>query len=267
LLDAAKTESLALSFEDVSFEVHGRRVLDRIALSVAAREFMALVGPNGAGKSTLLRTALGLVRRHVGVVRLGGRALGELRAVDRAALVAWLPQQLALTESVSVEELVATARFRFREGHDVAIEQARIALEQAGAAAFAARSVLELSGGERQRVLIAALLAQRAPLLLLDEPANHLDPAQQIELYRLLGRLWQSGLTLVCVSHDVNLLRHLPDPARVRVCGMDAGRLCFDLPYTAAELPGRLSELYGLELRALDVEGGRVLVAGAGTEP
>jgi ABC-type cobalamin/Fe3+-siderophores transport system ATPase subunit len=104
-------------------------------------------------------------------------------------------------------------------------------------------------------------------LALLDEPGNHLDPAQQIEIYRLLGSLWQKGLGLLLVTHDVNLLSHLGAPERIRVVGLKQGRVAFSSPYLAAELPALLGELYGLAFVELRHGAQRVLLPVASALP
>src|SRR5205085_1144666 len=129
-------------------------------------------------------------------------------------------------------------------GHSA--REARAALERVGVGGVAERSLATLSGGERQRVALAGLLAQAAPILLVDEPANHLDPAQQIEVYRLLGELWREGKSIVLVTHDINLLRHLADPERVQVAGIEGGKLAFRCPLSAPTLPEQLGALFGV---------------------
>lgn len=249
-----------LRFEDVSVRAGKCLLLDRVRLELGPGEFVALVGPNGAGKTTLLRTALALLRPESGRVSAAGVDVAELAPRARAAKLAFLPQNATLDEAVTALELVIAARYRFGEGRERAHSEARRALERVGAAEFSERLVTRLSGGERQRVAIAAVLAQEAPLLLLDEPANHLDPAQQIDAYRLMGGLWRAGLGILCVTHEVNLLAHVGEAAHVRVVGLAAGQLRFDLALDRPELPERLGELFGLELTSIEMDGRRLLV-------
>jgi iron complex transport system ATP-binding protein len=152
------------------------------------------------------------------------------------------------------------ARFRFDEAFAHTESEARKALTRVGVGALAERALGTLSGGERQRVALAGLLAQAAPILLVDEPANHLDPAQQIDIYRLLSELWQQGKSIICVTHDVNLLRHLGRPEKVRVAGVARGKLSFECPLTAPELPEKLGALFGVTMHALTLGDTRVLL-------
>jgi len=242
---------------DVGVSVRGARLLHDVTLDVPPGGFVALVGPNGAGKTTLLRVLLGLAR-YSGSARIGGDEARILKAQARAARVAWLPQQALVNEPISAREFVLGARYRFSETRPAALRGVEHALAEAGALAFADRAVTTLSGGEQQRVAVAALLAQEAPLLLLDEPANHLDPGQQVLLYELFGRLWRAGRSVLCVTHDVNLLAHVGgDPM---VVGLAKGEVKFRAGFQSDDLGGHLSELFGVPFRALEHAGGRVLM-------
>ena len=257
----AKLEFLALSVK-----VRGRTLLDTLNLSIADSDFVALVGPNGAGKTTLLKCALGLRRPTSGRVCLEKTPVGELEARARAAQLAWLPQHIRAEEPLSALETVAAARFRFRESHAESRLAAERALRRVRAFEYERRPVSELSGGERQRVAFACLLAQEAGTLLFDEPANHLDPAQQLEVYGLLGELWREGRTIVCINHDVNLLNHLGEPERVRVVGLRAGRLAFEARLSDRDLPTRLGALFGVEMDSVRGGGQRYILPRARSE-
>lgn len=252
----------ALELDGVSVMAGGRALLSQVSLRVQPGELVALLGKNGAGKSTLLKAALGLQPISAGQVRAGGQSVARLRGRQRAAQLAWLPQHFAVQEAFTAEELTAAARFRFDEGRGASLAAARRVLERAGVGELAQRVVSSLSGGERQRVALAVLLAQEAPLLLMDEPANHLDPAQQLAMYRLIGELWREGHGILCVTHDPNLLGHVltsPDDAaeqaRVRVVGMEAGAVLFERALSAEDLPAQLSRLFGLRIARVQHEG------------
>ena len=251
---------MKLTLQQVSVVRRERRLLDGVNLTLEPGQLVALVGPNGAGKTTLLRVVLGLIAPDSGQVQLGDAATSALGPRERAARVAWLPQHASDGEDLSALEVVAAARFRFDEPFAVSTREARAALARVGVVEVAARALGTLSGGERQRVALAGLLAQAAPILLVDEPANHLDPAQQIEVYRLLGELWREGKSLILVTHDINLLRHLGDAEQVRVAGIAQGQLRFETALTAAQLPQELGRLFGVQMHALSLGGQRVLM-------
>jgi iron complex transport system ATP-binding protein len=247
-----------LGLRDVDVRLAGRTLLDGISLSVEPGEFLALVGPNGAGKTTLLRTALGLVRCSRGNIRVGGAPIESLEPRARAALLGWLPQQAPATEALSALETVVAARYRFDETRAKAREAARGCLERLGVRELEEHPVTRLSGGERQRVALAALIAQEAKLYLLDEPANHLDPAQQAETYALLGALVSEGTGILCVTHDVNLLAHVG--GHPRVTGLASGKLAFETGYESHDLPARLAKLFGVPMDQVELGTRRLIV-------
>ncbi|MEZ4231585.1 MAG: ABC transporter ATP-binding protein [Polyangiaceae bacterium] len=233
-----------LSLRDAGLSLGGREVLSGISLELGAGDFVALVGPNGSGKTSLIKLCLGLYPQGRGEVRLDGEELRSLTPKRRAAGLAWLPQRWEPSEPLPVLEVVAAARYRLREPFRVAAAAATRALDRVGAADLAERHLDELSGGELQRVLLAAVVAQEAPLLFFDEPANHLDPQHQIATYRLLGELRAGGAGVLCVTHDINLLAHIDGAEKIRVVGMRDGRIVLDTRYSDPDLAKGLSELY-----------------------
>ncbi|HYO93541.1 MAG TPA: ABC transporter ATP-binding protein [Polyangiaceae bacterium] len=250
----------ALELANVSVHAGPRVLLSDVSLKLAPGEAIALVGPNGAGKTTLLRTALGLLRPHSGRVLLGDVEVSRLSPRKRAAAIAWLPQHTSVSEPLSALEVVVAARYRFDETRPRSEHAARGALERVRAGALADARITELSGGERQRVSLAALLAQEARLVLLDEPASHLDPAQQLDTYRLLGELCAEGLGVLLVTHDVNLLPQLGASERVALVGLTQGRCVFRTHYGAPELLAQLGELFGVPFVEYRHEDARVLL-------
>lgn len=196
----------------VSAGYGGRRVIEKIDLRVAPGEWWMLAGPNGAGKSTLLRALAGALP-YEGSIALLGREIRDYRPGELARQVGMLAQRHAVGYAFSVEEVVrlgryAYARGLFHRGDREGEAQVEAALSQTGLTALRSRSVLSLSGGELQRVFLAQALAQQPRLLLLDEPANHLDPPYQKELFELIGGwLRAPGRAVVTVMHDVSLAR------------------------------------------------------------
>ena len=237
-----------LSLSAVSVVIRGRALLREVSFSVRSGEFVAVVGPNGAGKTSLLRTALGLIAPSSGEVTIDGRPSASLHGRERAARIAWLPQQLAPSEPLTALEIVTAARYRFDESRAQARKASLAALERLRAEALADTRIDRMSGGERQRVALAALLTQEAGILLVDEPANHLDPGHQAETYRLLGELWRQGLGVVCVTHDVNLLAHAGRAAELRLLGLSGGSTRFETHYADAALDSKLGELFGIAM-------------------
>jgi iron complex transport system ATP-binding protein len=204
----------------------GTDVLQGVSLAVRPGEILALLGPNGAGKTTLLRVASGLLRPTAGEVRVLGRPLGELDRRALAKTVAVVGQSESPAHGFSVREVVMMGRAPHQGGWMLAGEEDRAVVEEAIARcdlrAVAERPAAELSGGEQKRVSIARALAQRARVLLLDEPSAFLDVRHQIELYDLLAdEVCARELACVVVMHDLNVAAQYAS----RVALMKAGRL------------------------------------------
>ncbi|MGW0582346.1 heme ABC transporter ATP-binding protein [Streptomyces sp. NPDC002920] len=183
----------------------GREVVRGVDLEVRAGEVLALVGPNGAGKSTVLGALAADLPAAEGVVRIHGRAATEWSAPELALRRAVLPQAAALSFPFTVEEVVRMGRAPHRSlpvEDDLAVGGAMAATE---VTAFAERPFSALSGGERARVALARVLAQRAPLLLLDEPTAALDLKHQELVLRICRERAGQGDAVVVVLHDLGL--------------------------------------------------------------
>lgn len=234
----------------------GKRI-QSAELSIETGACVVLVGKNGAGKSTLLELLAGLLAPSSGTAHLSGRPTTELDERERASWAAWLPQRPNVEGGLTAREVVALARFRFAEPADESAARADEYLASAAAGHLATARLDAMSGGEAQRVLLAALRAQGAPLLLVDEPANHLDPLAQVQTYQALGRLWhQEGATLCLVTHDLRLCRLLGPADRVEVVGVADGRTAWRLPLSHPELPLALERLYGVPFSPAAAPGG-----------
>jgi iron complex transport system ATP-binding protein len=202
-----------------------RNAVSGVDLNVAQGEMVALLGPNGSGKSTLLRLLLGALEPEAGDVALFGRAIPDWRREDIARAVGVVTQAEELAFPLAVRELVAMGRYPHlgawrREG---AADRAAIAraLDRCGLTPLSERSVLELSGGERQRARVARALSQEPRTLLLDEPTASLDIAHEMSLFELLAELRRDGVTIVIVTHNINVAARYAD----RLVLLDCGRI------------------------------------------
>ncbi|MGN5632123.1 heme ABC transporter ATP-binding protein [Streptomyces sp. AC154] len=195
----------------------GRQVLDSIELTVHAGEVLALVGPNGAGKSTLLAALAADLPATSGTVRIDGRPVTDWSAPELALRRAVLPQSAALSFPFPVEDVVRMGRAPWAgtEREDEDDPAVRAAMAATEVTEFAARPFSALSGGERARVALARVLAQRAPLLLLDEPTAALDLRHQELVLRICRERAAAGDAVVVVLHDLGLAAAYADRAAV----------------------------------------------------
>jgi len=189
---------------------YGREpIAEGLDLSVRDGSLTIIIGPNGCGKSTALRAMARLLTPSAGQVILDGRDIRSLRTKDIAKRLGLLPQASVAPEGIRVAELVARGRHPHqgplrqwtREDEEAVAE----AMAVTGVSAYAHRQVDELSGGQRQRVWVAMVLAQRTPVLLLDEPTTYLDIAHQLDILELCAALQRrGGQTTAVVLHDLN---------------------------------------------------------------
>ena len=245
----------ALELTGVTARLGGRITLEDVTLSVEPGEVLGLVGPNGAGKTTLIRAALGLTPLAAGHVALGGKSLASLNERERAALVGYLPQERRVAWNMPAWRVAAlgAADRPPAEAHAAA----RACLAELEADAIAERGVLDMSGGERARVLLARLLATRAPLLVADEPAAGLDPDAQFLSLELLRARAEAGAAVMVTLHDLTLAARACD----RLAVLHAGRLCALAPPARALSAEILAEVFGLEGALVESAAGLTLAA------
>lgn len=207
----------AFEVRDLSFGYNGGLSLKNLTFSVSSSELTAIIGPNGSGKTTLLKILLGLLTPIAGAVTLAGQPLSAYGARERAKMIAYVPQQPALSFPLTVRQLVALGRYPHGgRGRESAADKRAIdeALERTTSTGLSNRPFNTLSGGEKQKVLIARALAQSAKALLLDEPTLHLDLHYQLEILAELRRLClDQGITVMTVLHDINLAALFADHA------------------------------------------------------
>jgi iron complex transport system ATP-binding protein len=241
--------------------VGGREALRGVAFCAEPGALTAVVGPNGAGKTSLLRALAGLLAPRTGRVMVDGRPLAELGSRQRARTIAYLPQERVVHWALSARAIVALGRLP-HQGLGAAESPAdaiaiAAALAAVGANHLANRPVLAMSGGERARVLIARALAQEAPVLLADEPAAGLDPAQQLLLFAQLQRLAALGRTVVVALHDLSLAARF---CRTIALLHEGRSVASGVPQEVLD-SARLAAVYGIRGRLTMLDGLPVVLA------
>ena len=239
-----------LELEDVRVAFGALRAVDGVSLAVAAGERRAIIGPNGAGKTTLFNAIAGEQRVTSGRIRLEGRDVTRLGTARRARRgLARTFQITTLFGGLSVEENLRMAlrgRSRrklslFGSGAATSDESAAVqrALDASGLAAKRAALVRELSHGEQRQLELQIALASNPRVLLLDEPAAGLSPAERVLMAHIIREL-PRDLTLVLIEHDMDLALGLVD--RV-TCLYNGQVLCDASPYEIRR-DARVQEVY-----------------------
>jgi iron complex transport system ATP-binding protein len=216
--------SAVIEAAGVWLERGGRAVLRGADLELRPGDALALVGPNAAGKSTLLRALAGLLAPVRGEVLLEGRPLPAWPRSAVARRVALVAAEDEAPNRLTVEDRVALGRYPHRGPLAPFTEDDRAAVSRALRLTetdhLSRRPLGTLSAGERQLALLARGLAQDPVVLLLDEPASHLDVRHQLHLFRVLDEVRARGVAVLAVIHDLQRAAWAP-----RMALLDEGRI------------------------------------------
>ena len=236
-----------LSCSNLSYRVGDAQLLQGITLSVQRGETLGIVGPNGSGKSTLLKLLANLRVPGQGQVLLHGQALRKMSQRNIAQTLAVVEQHADTHDSIGVFDAVALGRTPWLSalspwsaGDTAIVEQA---LADVDATHLRNRTWRGLSGGERQRVHIARALAQRPQILLLDEPANHLDIQHPLAI---LKTIHAQPVTTLIAMHDLNQALSCD-----RLAILERGRLMALGKPLEVLTPQRLQSTFGVQAHYL----------------
>jgi len=251
---------MSLQVDDLRFSYGSHEVLKGVTFSAEYGEFLSVLGPNGVGKSTLFRNLLGLLNPTGGSVRVDGRDIGDMSAVELSRAMAYIPQSHNPVFNYSVLDMVlmgTTSQVgRFAMPGKEQVKLAEAALERLGISHLRDRGCGHISGGERQLVLIARAIAQQAKILVMDEPSANLDFGNKIRVMRTVKGLTEDGFTVIQSTHD-------PDQAYLysdKILALYDGKvLAWGTPRETVT-DSLISTLYGVDVEVCSMRGDDVRV-------
>ena len=241
-----------ITFDDVTFTYPGTEqpALNSISFQIEEGEYVAILGLNGAGKTTLGLAVNGVVPTMLGgeltgTVTVGGLDVADYPVREMSKLVGMVfdNPEFQMSQMSAGEEVA-----RGLENAGVPYEEMKTiipeTLELVGLAGFEERSPLALSGGQQQRLAIAAVLAMKPKILIMDEPTSNLDPIGKQEVFDMAAKLnRERGMTVIVIEHEVEVMARYAD----RVIVLDGGRIVMN--GTPQDIFGRVEELAALKLR------------------
>lgn len=200
-----------LSIQNVTVRYGDKVIVNNLSFDLQPGQWLMLAGPNGAGKSTLIN-AIAQIAPYSGKIVLDNIDIRNIKPARLAQKIGFLSQKNPVGYAYTVEEVVEMGRYAYTSGFWGARNEGRIQIEEAlqltGLLPFRSASVLTLSGGELQRTFLAQVFAQDPQILILDEPANHLDLVYQKHIFSLIEQ-WLKGpnRAVLSVVHDLSLAR------------------------------------------------------------
>lgn len=240
-----------LQGEHITVRYGSFTVVEDLSFDLKEGQWLMLAGPNGAGKSTLIET-IAQGTPYTGSVRWHGQDIRTLKAASLAQKIGVLAQKNNVGYAYTVEEVVGLGRYAYKSGlfsnrDDDGREAVEKALEITGLSGLRHASMLTLSGGEMQRVFLAQVFAQNPQVLILDEPANHLDLKYQQHIFSLIQEwLEQPGRAVLSVVHDLSLARRYGTHAIL----LDHGKTVSQGLIADVMTPENLKQVYGMDVYA-----------------
>jgi polar amino acid transport system ATP-binding protein len=221
---ASETDAITLTRIEKRFG-RGAPVLRELSFGVRRGEKVIMCGPSGSGKSTAVRCMNALEWPDAGEVRIGGVRLTRDNQQALRRRTAMVFQQFNLFPHMSaLDNCMLGPVHALGLAPKEARERASRCLHRVQMGEHAAKFPAQLSGGQQQRVAIARALALEPQILLFDEPTSSLDPEMIQEVLRTMEDLAASGMTMVCVTHEMGFARHVAD----RIVFLDEGRILYD---------------------------------------
>lgn len=197
---------MAIEFVDLTCGYGNRKIIEGLNFCLSDGDSVSVLGPNGIGKTTFFKTILGHLKSISGYILLDGKKIDEYSRKELAGKIAYVPQAKSNSYQHTVQDVVLMGRAayikRFGSPTKKDIHAAQEAMNALGLSGFEERNYSELSGGEQQTVLIARAIAQKAKLIIMDEPASNLDFKNQKKLLEIIKKLSSQNISVIMATHS-----------------------------------------------------------------
>lgn len=240
---------MTLEIKDLVFGYGERKVLDGFSFKAEGNKVISILGPNGVGKTTLLKCICGFIKPQSGSVEINGKNVRDLSSKELAKHIGYVPQKCPVPRTTVFDAVLIGRRPYIEWG--VSSKDTTItwdALESLGLTDLALRYADEISGGEFQKVQIARAIVQEPSVLILDEPTNNLDIANQhMTMHMVLDAVNSKGICTIMTMHDINLAVHYSDLLMFVKDGQIAG-------YGGSEMITEelIEDVYGMDVDIID---------------
>lgn len=197
-----------IKIRNLEYEISGNKILKGINIDIKRNKLIGLIGPNGSGKSTLLKCMNG-INESKEAIMINDQYIEKYSDIGLAKSVAFMNQNTNVTFPFFCEEVVMMGRYphyehgRKKKEEDLMIVEEAISYTKTDG--LSKKLITQVSGGEKQRVMLAKVLAQRAEVMLLDEPTASLDIRHEEEIFRMSKNLTSKDTTIVVAVHDLRV--------------------------------------------------------------
>lgn len=211
---------MIIETKDLVKEYSGRRVVNRVSITVEQGSVVGLLGPNGAGKTTTFYMIVGIERPDEGVVTLDGDDISSLAMYERArAGIGYLPQEASIFRKMTVEENILAILETTVLTEEERVNKMNSLIEEFRIEHIRKSKGTELSGGERRRVEIARALATDPAFIMLDEPFAGIDPIAVSDIQGMIAHLAKRGIGILITDHNVRETLSIVDKAYILANG------------------------------------------------